>query len=260
MRSLLLLVVLCCLSVPLAAQARFSAGIHVYTGLTGEFNYHNYDTGNSPFLWRQRHPLVTVGGLGGWVDYDIGGNLHLIVGLQYTNSGSTEIDEVYTDGPLFDRPVPFYARKNSFRLHQLQLPLTAHVFLGEGKMRPELLIGAQLSHNWMGRIYAESPSYIDEQGEPFAFSWGRNERTVHVFIPLNIQLVLGVGLRLNPQMRIELRQFWHDKDQSIVWSTEFSRPETQEDLDFMNTHSLWGGNTTSRYLSATVLQLSYRIW
>ena len=262
MRSLLLLLLFCGLSLFLRAQeqARFTAGIHFYTGLTGEgTGYHNEQSA-SAFIWRTRNPLVPVVGGGGWADYMIGTNVHLIVGLQYTNSGTTDLEEIHTTGPAFGRPVPLYARGYRFRIHQLQLPITCHLYLGHGRVRPELFFGGQISHNWLGRIHTDSPYYIDEQGQSFSFSWSRRQQDVHYFVPLSVQIVFGVGVRLNPKMRLECRHAYHDRDQAILWSTQLTGNESEEEWHFFNTHSLWGGRTFTRFLEATTLQLSYRLY
>lgn len=206
----------------LRGQSKWDFGIHFYGGLTGQSeiqeqvisfgtrsDFHEF-IGNLP---------STLGGAGVWMEYEFEPRAFFSLGLQYTNSGSVEFTDRYLKDPVTGERTSFLQLTYQLRVHQIQLPLEFRKEFGKGRLQPTLSVGAQLTYDILGRIFAENASITrGELGPPVLFDWSKSGWDYYNYTPLNAQLITGGGLRLNEKMRIELKRFWFVSGQMISWS------------------------------------------
>lgn len=219
MRLFFVLLCCCLLNQFLLSQSRFSYGINIQAGLSGKTKLeesHNSLTTTDTHRSR-RHVFVPVVGVGVWGDYMLREKLSVQSGLQYVNSGNTEVHRGYTESRNTSRIISFHDYSYMFRAHQLQLPFEFKLELGQGQLKPVFSLGAQLSYEWLGTIYKENNANVDEDNRVDVTVWSRETRTMIDYRPLNLQPFIGFGFRLNEQMLVRLRHSWKFGEQVVRW-------------------------------------------
>ncbi|MEL6656590.1 MAG: outer membrane beta-barrel protein [Bacteroidota bacterium] len=206
----------------LVAQSHFSFGINAQLGLSGEINgIEEQSQSRGSFNYaEERNPLVPVMGAGGWVAYIANDKVRFQAGLQYVNSGHVDFSRTYSGLVSTGQRTSGYYYEYRFRAHQIQLPFEIQLSIGRGKLRPFVSFGTQLTRDWIGNIYGESPLFIGNEVRTQIRTWSPNKRNEVDTHHLGIQPVFGFGIRLNDQLSVRLRHTWMGREQQIEWYEE----------------------------------------
>lgn len=225
MRATILLI--CCFmgAQILLAQGRFSFGVSAQIGMTDGLKEPevraSFSTGY--YVEERGSSVVPVAGGGAWVNYQLNGKLSLQSGLQYLNMGNTYFRKGYSE-LIATNQRSYYESVYDFRADQLQLPLEVNISIGKGTIKPIFSFGAQLSYEWLGVIYHESPAFRDAQDRVIVSRWGNENRILSDYDHFSVQPVFGFGLRLNENMSIRLRRTWGGRNQEVSWQEKYFSP------------------------------------
>lgn len=205
------------------AQSRWSVGAETQLGLNGKtaketssnsFNGTFYENAE----WNTLVPAV---GGGAWVQYQITPLLGLRAGVSYLNGGNKHRRRSYSEVVATGQSTLTYDQSYSFRTQQMMVPLELILELGEGKVRPFFSVGAQWSKAWAGTIFDEE---LVNRTEDYIIAWSEANSDNRELDHKSIQVIASIGLQLNKQMSIRLRQSWSKEGQHLGWR------EQQQDL------------------------------
>jgi len=188
----------------LNAQNKWELGITLGTGLSG---WHTqFDNGwLSPGEKKGfRLAPAFTGGL--QATYPIAKNLQLRSGLMYQNSASRYTRKVNTVAPASVQDRPRSVTRNTYRLHQLEIPLQVQWKLGQKLKAPFLNLG--ITTNYI----------LGGQRNIYRFT-SRNDNKERDSLPLNFALAENQSIRFFVQPTIgigwQLSERWS-------WATNFS--------------------------------------
>ena len=265
MRSIIVLVFGIFLSLSVVGQSRFSFGLSTQVGLSGKNTHQereNFFRGTVPTrsYSEEGNKFVAVAGAGVWAAYDLTNSIAVQAGLQYVNSGNTDYRQSYSETIATGQRSFATALSYRFRAHQLQLPLEIKLGLPLNKIQPQLILGAQLSRDWIGTIYAENPYYRDEPDREYVVAWSEDYRADFSAERLSVQPFVGFGLRLNDVMNISLRHTWIPETQAITWEENYIPPSPSENPMIIICGVLNRYRTQSTHQQSTTIKLEYRLF
>lgn len=260
MRQFFFLLLLMSFVFHLTAQNRWSFGIDAQVGLTGKTEYLYDDesfSGGSRYSDIRENRFSPAAGAGAWVQFQITPGLGLRSGMGYLNSGNKDSRMSYSEVLATEQVTLNYATIYEFRVHQLQVPLELTLQAPTGKIKPLLSFGVQLNQEWRGNIHHKAAVDGDLT---YVNNWSKANSDLDQSPRPFLQPIASIGLSLNDQMSIRLRQTWSIQ-REISWNQGFHVPEVIDPSTGIIICGVFNSyNTETTHQRLTSLQLVYRLF
>ncbi len=189
----------------LTAQSRWSVGVNLQTGLSGQQEVinrsHDSGTADTYYYHDASRRSITMGG-GMWVSYRFLPWLGLRTGLNYQYAGSRDKrhNELYTAD--LDRLSTISYTNKALYAHQLQWPLLLESSFRLGGLQPYVNAGIAWQTDLSYKVHDD---YLDNSTGQYGERLSRIRTEASVG---QLSYSVGVGIAVTERMSIGLRKTW----------------------------------------------------